>query len=592
MKEKSMKKSVAILCMGLILGGSVITGCSLVTTNYEKYYGAVACTIEFNDGSRVEITRKALRIAYVSYGFDQYVQNGLSQEEAYTKALDYLVSKELAIKDAEDKSRKLNPDDAILTAKEKTYLWEKTYESMIENIKSYINVEGETEEEVNEDAVTREIFKREVELVYNQAKNEYSVILPESAKSDFESHKFWSEANKDAQRQEDKEEIYQLMLEYIDGSLAYKDAYKQYLSDLKESEKNFNLSKDVKSIFVREIERVYGIMYDTYMVGKYEDFLGGEKTNNTVIRDILDLYESKVRNDYSAYAGLGKAQADAVKEKSGDIYYFEDGINWFYVTHILVKFDENEQKQYDYYKAEIDKIKEGKESEISLSQAQDGIEALYNNLTGIKRVETSENVWEEQQGVTAPNVSKLFEDIKKQVDTGLPTQKIENFTDLIYEYNEDPGMLNAKYNYIVGVDYTTPSQDEEGNVKNYTVYSDWVQEFNDAAVELYDNGNGVIGTIYEGGDYNGLIRSDYGVHIMMYAGEAKSLFNGINANFELQTEDIITLYNSRLNQGTKKTYFDLMYEELVPSDSTVFQSLDLKRLQEATKAITYYPKAF
>ena len=153
-------------------------------------------------------------------------------------------------------------------------------------------------------------------------------------------------------------------------------------------------------------------------------------------------------------------------------------------------------------------------------------------------------------------------------------------------------MLNAKYNYIVGVDYTTPSQDEEGNVKNYTVYSDWVQEFNDAAVELYDNGNGVIGTIYEGGDYKGLIRSDYGVHIMMYAGEAKNLFNGINANFELQTEDIITLYNSRLNQGTKKTYFDLMYEELVPSDSTVFQSLDLKRLQEATKAITYYPKAF
>ena len=87
MKEKSMKKSVAILCMGLILGGSVITGCSLVTTNYEKYYGAVACTIEFNDGSKAEITKKDLRIAYASYGFDQYVQNGLSQAKVFKEAL-------------------------------------------------------------------------------------------------------------------------------------------------------------------------------------------------------------------------------------------------------------------------------------------------------------------------------------------------------------------------------------------------------------------------------------------------------------------------------------------------------------------------
>ena len=133
--KTNVKKSTAILCLGLILGTSVVTGCSLVTTNYDKYYNAVAARIDFKDGSKIEITRKDLRIAYSTYQFNQYVENyGFTQEEAYTKALDYLVSKELAIRDAEIKSKELNADDAILTSKEKTYLWEKTYESMKDSI--------------------------------------------------------------------------------------------------------------------------------------------------------------------------------------------------------------------------------------------------------------------------------------------------------------------------------------------------------------------------------------------------------------------------------------------------------------------------
>ena len=58
MKDKSMKKSIAVLCMGLVFGGSVITGCSLVTLDYNAYYNAVAARVDFKDGSKIEITRK------------------------------------------------------------------------------------------------------------------------------------------------------------------------------------------------------------------------------------------------------------------------------------------------------------------------------------------------------------------------------------------------------------------------------------------------------------------------------------------------------------------------------------------------------
>lgn len=586
--KTNVKKSTAILCLGLILGTSVVTGCSLVTTNYDKYYNAVAARIDFKDGSKIEITRKDLRIAYSTYQFNQYVENyGFTQEEAYTKALDYLVSKELAIRDAEIKSKELNADDAILTSKEKTYLWEKTYESMESNIDSYLNKQETEDKKTNENAVTRNVFERQAELVYDEQKDEYSLILPESAKSEFEAHEFWSAGNKDAETSAGKEEIFNLMQSYIKDNNPLKDAYQKYLSDIKTSEKELKLSTDAKSVFTREIERVYGIVYDSYMVNKYQDFVSSNKTNNVLISEMLELYSSRVRADYSTYSGTD--QKETIKEKSGELYYFEDDADWFYVSHILIKFDSNEQAEYDKYTAEIEKIKKGEESQYSIDFAQSKIDDLYNNLVGIQRVETSENVFEEQEGVVAPNVSVVFDRIKEEVNSAKNSrEKIEKFNDLIYVYNEDPGMLNSTYNYIVGVDYSKPTLDDDGLEKtSYTSYSNWVEEFNNAAIQLYNNGNGEIGNLYDG-----LIKSNYGVHIMMYAGEAGNLFNNIDGNFELQTKDIVKLYNTRLNEGTAKTYFDLMYEECVPESSAIFQNIDLKRLKQDTKKITYFPKAF
>ena len=606
MKDKSMKKSIAVLCMGLVLGGSVITGCSLVTLDYNAYYNAVAARVDFKDGSKIEITRKELRTAYSQYGFSQYVQNGLSQEEAYTKALDYLVSKELSIRDAEIRAREVNPDDAILTKLEKKYLWEKTYEAMISNIDSYLSKEDSKDESKNESAVKRETFDRKCELVYNPTTGKYSLELPEGEQSDFESHKYWSTGDMDTETEAGKQAIFEGMLNYIKDSTENKDAYQQYLQNVRNSEKVFKLSTDAKSVFYREIDRVYGIMYDSYMVGKYEDYICSNENNNVVISQMLDLYSSKVRNAYTTYNGVD--QTSDVKDKSGDIYYFNDGINWFYVTQILVKFDEKEQALYNDYTAQIEKLKKNEETNGELIEDYEKkIDNLYKNLAGIKRVETSANVFEEKKDVKAGNSSVVFEEIVKAVnEQKTNTGKIEKFDDLIYVYNEDPGIMNTTYNYIVGVDYTTPSTKDD-KVLPYTVYSKWVDEFNTAAIELYNHGAGQVGDIYgvstdgsnytleideDTNSYKGLIRTSYGVHIMMYSGEAKNLFNGIDENFEAQEKDIQVLYDTRLKSSTNKTYFDLLYEECVPKESSIAQSIDLNRLKSETQNITYFPKSF
>lgn len=586
--KKSMKTS-ALICAGLILGASVITGCSLVTTNYTRYYSAVAAKIEFKDGTTLNLTRKDLRTAYVSYEFNKYLDQGLTQDEAYTKALDFLVSRKLAIHDAEVKSRLENPNDEVLTEREKTYLFEATFEALKSNVNSYISTtdSSNSNSSTKSDSVTREKFEREAELVYNDETGEYSLVLPEVESSGIHTHEYWSAGNKDATTAEGEEEVYSLILSYSKQDTNKKEGYSKYLTALKNSEKELKLSTDSKSVMKREIERIYGILYDSLMVNKYVEFMSSETTNNVIIQDMLDLYSSKVRADYATYYNTD--QTDKIKEKTGELYYFNDGINWFYVSHILVKFNTTEQAEYDRLQEELKKFDNGEETKYQYrSQIEAEIQTLYDNLTGLKRAPSAEDesVYEVLEGVT-PNASAVLQDVKDTLKTKNSSQaKMEAFDDLIYVYNEDPGMLNAEFNYIVGVDYTKQSKIGDEDV-NYTAYSNWVDEFNKAAVSLYNNGNGVVGDLYDG-----LIKSNYGVHIMVYAGEAGNIFDNITSNFQLQTSDIVTLWNARLKAGTNKTYFDLMYEDCVPSSSSIFQTLDLDRLKNTTKEITYYPQAF
>ena len=589
MKGKTFNKSVAIMCLGFVLGTGVITGCSLVTQNYTKYYNAVAARIEYEDGSKIEITRKELRTAYNRYNFAQYVQQGSTQQEAYEKALDYLVSQKLAIRDAENTARLQNPNNEILTSKEKTYLYETVFEALKNNIDGYIsNSDSNSNNEDKNDesgSVTRNVFKRQVDIKYDKDSDSYSIVFPEKEKTGIYAHDFWSKEDKDITLDSTKDEIYNSFVKYTKDDSAKKDAFNKYISELKESEKNFNYSKDTKSVFKREIDRVYGILYESFMIDKYTELITSQTTNNVLISDLLRLYESKVKTDYATYYNID--QVEKVKEKSKEIYYFNDGINWFTVSHILIKFDSVEENEVKDIKTEIENIKSGKENSYNgnLEQAEADLQGYYDRLSPVVRT-NKDNVYSGEKD-SSLNAESVLEIVKQELSkVSSEEQKASVFNDLIFKYNEDDGIFNSNYNYIVGVDNKTPSGNEDEVVK-YTTYSNWVDSFNKAAVSLYNCGEGKVGDLY-----NGLIKSDYGYHIMMYTGKVGNVFNNISQNFKLQTNDILTLRETKLKAGEDKTLFDVLYEECVPETSTIFQKLDNERLRGQTQSITYDPKAF
>lgn len=609
MKKKGI---VAGLCCGLVLGVSLVSGCSLVTLNNTKYYNAVAAQITYKDGYQIKITRKQLRDAYTKYGFSQYVSNGASQEEAYEATLDYLVSKKLAIRDAEKNARntpapegdsKTNEDD-VLTVKEKNYLFEKTFEAMQSNLEGYISKTSGSDSE-GESLKIKE-YEKQAYLKYDYDETtgtwDCKIELVDSQLSDVESFSPTDTSrNYDVENEEDKEILF-TTFQALKTDTAHTDAYIEYLKIIKQSEKGFNLSTDAKSVFMREIDRVYKILYENLMVDKYEDYYMGENSGVTVDK-ILDTYSNKVRTSYAKYtASTNTSYIDDIKNNS-DIYYFRDSENEhaFYVSHILLKFDETQQGQYTALKAEVD----GGYKNSDPDKTDKAIENLYTDLKAQVRKQLSDGSWVVDTDVSktenAPNAQGVLDIIKANTKNKTAQEKVDEFTKLIYTYNEDDGIMEAEQNYVVAVDYSTP--DTEAGT-SYTLYSSWVDSFENAAYELYDGGNGQVGDIYDG-----LIKSEYGIHLMMYIGEAKNLFSGINQDFELKVGgDLLTgtkeekfeykygnldkLYNARINQSINKTYFDKFYEDLVPSDSSIFQTLDLDRLKGETESINYYPQSY
>ena len=90
--------SFCLLCMG------ILTGCSLVETDYDRYYNQVVAVVESKEDSskRAEITKMDLISGYQSYGYTYEQYYGYSRNEAIRATLDLLENRLVTIMTAEE----------------------------------------------------------------------------------------------------------------------------------------------------------------------------------------------------------------------------------------------------------------------------------------------------------------------------------------------------------------------------------------------------------------------------------------------------------------------------------------------------------
>lgn len=565
------KKITGFLMCFVMLCMTLFAGCSLIETDNARYYNAVISEIRNKDGAKVaEVTNRELLSGYQSYGanFEQYY--GHTKAEAVEETLRLLENRKITVLTAEKMF--------TLSSLEKTYLWEATKTAIEENLQSYyddvVDAEDKTEEETKD--VTFEGYNKTA--TYSIEDGKY--VINQIDKNDGLLDNYTpSVSDKDISNEEDKLLIYQIVLDSLFNN-DWQKAFNLYLKDLKLSEQGQKLSTDTKSVFLREIDRLYKINYENLMVEKYSDYNREKATNSTDVtaKNILDLYSSKVRADYTKYVFEEDSGYDAdVKDKINDVYYIKtdsESTKYFTVANVLFQFSD---KQSEQYKALKNKYENQDGNGYTYAQYQSDLDALYSQIVPVVRQKNANTgVYEE---IEAGNLT-VDEIIYDEIQIGLKTAQVtesekfigDTINNYIYEYNVDPGMLNAEANYVIGVD------------KNGKAVSSFVESFNDAGLKLYANGAGKFGDME-------VARSEYGIHVLIYTGACKNLFDGVDRNFALsdsvENGAIEKLASTRVNPLVDKTYFDLLYDEIFQDKFSYFETENLKVLRQDYEVKVY-----
>lgn len=543
-----MKKFAKMLIFALVVCFMfAATGCNLFPQDYGKYLSESVVTLNFKDkegnvAETIEITREEYLTAYNNYGA-QLIQQGNTEEDAKQKTISALINRKAIVRAAKSDSR------ISFTDKEKQELYFDAYEAMLNNAQDYEDAYKEekdidkmTDAEV-ESGTTYKKYEKQANLVLENGK--YVIKKIDTFKYDasikFDSIKAIRERFYAATKN--------------DNSVYKQISYRRYLNALKETQRLKGTDYTNDELFDNEIQRIYNNLEENWYVEKYEEVYTDNKGYSPIdVDQVLAKYKSMITSDKFEYsANLEQFNTDMLSTSDfKKVDYFVND-NYFYVTHILIKLSDAQSAEIKELES---KAKLGTISEEYLksekSRIFSQIMASERNENGI--VEDDKNDYLSVNTLiknlnadlkTARNSAAYDEDKNKAV--------AEVFRNYMYRFNEDDGIMNAEYPYVIG-----------------TNDSKMVESFTDASRKLYEKG--------EFGAISGLVESEYGVHIIMYLGKCENLFTVSDEGINLTNQDVIKLDQQLLNPLNNKTVFDKVYESLVKDNYSILLNMQTTSL--------------
>ncbi len=533
-----MKRKITGIFLCLLMSlAFLLTGCDLFPKNYEAYLNKSVCTITYADGTKEEITTEAFINAYNSYG-SSLVQQGTSYEDAAEQTVDILINRYVLLNYAKTK--------ITLTDEDYRSIYDEVYSSLVSNLDSYeeevrddwsMEAPSSPEDEEEDDVVVYTPYEPTAKVVFENG--EYKIMLLDT--DDEPTTNFSS-----------IEQIIQEFNSYAnpnDGtnnSKIKKEAYRRLISTLKKNEEGLKLSTDSASVLKRYVEKLTKSVEENYYITNLEEYYKTEDGYSTItVRQVLNKYKTLMLQSKFKYESNNETYDTAMLESFKDVYYVVDD-NYFFVSHILMEFSDEQKNEYDNLQSEYEK------GYISQGVYQQRLVELVAQIKAQVRDDNGNII--ENTNVKASDVLTSLQ--KELASANTDEKKAEIFNKYMYKYSQDPGTLNAEYMYVIG---------------NET--SQMVESFTDASREL--NEEGVFGNI------SGLVASEYGVHIVFYGGNVENLFTIDDMNtFELKDEDIEKLTNTKLSALNNKTVFDKVFELLSDDSYSVFENMNLNVLKK------------
>jgi len=571
-----VKKTINILALILVFCMTFIfAGCDLFTQNSSRYLNEGVISISYEDGKIITITRREYNNAYSNYGAN-LVNNGYSNEEAKTKTVDALVNRKIILEEAKNNEAVV----AKVQAKKSELLYQ-TYQALVSNakdndedIKKALKITDA--DEVKEESASGTVYTpytKKAEVVFDSSTNSYKIKKVEENDNITRDKTFTTNSQvKQAFLAETKDN---------NASALKREEYVRYIASLRKTQEVLGTNYSDDKLLDEEISRIYTNLEENEYITKYEEEIQFNDGYSTItVSQVLDKYKTMISISNFKYSNDLDGFNSDMLENFKDVNYYVNQ-DYFYVAHILIKFNDEEQNEYDSLS---NNSNDGNGSVISNGYYKARKEQLYNGLKAtVTDIETGEVV-----ATDSVPASQVLQEVKIALSNASSNEaKDEAFRKLMYKYNEDGGIMNADYPYIIGVND-----------------SKMVETFTEASREL--NEAGVYGAV------SGLVESQYGLHIIYYMGKCTNVFTfDSNNDVTLQdyyeitvTEDddqelinefgigtskysdVLKLCNKKLNNLNNKTLFDLVYESLENDDLSEFENINVETLKNEYKIKT------
>ena len=530
-----MKKILTIMC-SLILCVVTLTGCNMLELDKKKYYEQVVASVTSEQSEYVrEYTKKELIEAYYNYSYSN-VQNGsVTAEQGVKTAFNSMIERGLLIAGIEKEYIKTGEID--FTEEHENQIREEAFEYMQDQIFNYedeiriekgITPESEdqaTSEEEVEESLRAEYEKYEPQIIYNEEIDG---------------------AVKNTELDHDTILGYTVPLHFtqkITDEAISKEAYVRYVKALQKAAKSEGRDTSESEVIKHEEERLIKLLTENKYLELFEEYLAQNNVYNvidangniTVREDVLDKVVDYYKKQYNAQKNLFdlniKAYHTAMGSDASKVYYHPNsGEEYMYVSHILLKFSDSQASEVKALKGKLEN------KQISQDEYDRKVKNIANNI---------QVVYEKNNEVYTSNAEEVYKTIVDYVNTygGNDVEKrAKLFNDMIYIYNDDEGIMNKDFAYVV-------------NLKT-TVEDKMVKEFANASRELNENPEKGVGSMSE------MVITEYGVHIIFHAGLVENIIT--SNNIDNLTYQALFKHNTQLSSN--KTLFNFVYDQLTFND--------------------------
>lgn len=527
-----MKKYFSALVLLILICCVTLTGCNLFERDNAAYLNQVVAKTEQTNS--VEVTMQDLINGYNQWGYQYFQNENVNREEATKQIINDVIDRKYLLRYFDEQGYKLE-DKELWYVKQRTY---NDINTAVENLEKTIRIEWKWADSSSGSSTPE------------NTENTNNVYTAYESKFKIENNKIvFSDVWKDETEYPTKDpgdfyftsagNIDKVPNASLDNKKLFEEARSRYFNNLKDEWEDRGVKgKTDAQLLKLEIDRLHDLYLVNAKITKLQNIYNEtiaysesalDKALEKVYETFADNYNQQ-KEIYSYEANLDSYREEIIKsDRTQTFYYYPEQTagEYFYVTHLLLKFPDDVQKRIDAAEAAYKSGKGTYENYLAL------LESSYSQIC----------VKELDENGKETGVVKYPADILQEVRTITSQGKVDlnAFRELKYKYQAvgDPGVFSSTYDYVIPMDESKDTM---------------VKSFADEARRLRGDGSesniGKVSTEF--------IKTNYGYHLVVYTGEVTNLVSSV----ENKDHVLKTLLNSPIKFGYNKTYFDVVYESI------------------------------